>query len=104
MSAPVEDRLRPVLDVLTFPADWWEIVTVAEEYGADLRSRIALRALTRRTYFSREMILREIAEMGHDTRSPVEESVRTHRVPPRTTRSRGRGPAAAPARHREFRR
>jgi hypothetical protein len=101
MSAPLEDRLPPVLDALTFPAEWWEIVTVAEEYGADLRSRVALRALTRRTYFSREMILREVAEMGRAASSPVEESRRSHRIPPRAPRSRISGPGPVPTRRHE---
>jgi hypothetical protein len=101
MSAPFEDRLHPVLDALTFPAEWWEIVTAAEEYGADLRTRVALRALTRRTYFTREMILREIAETGRAPSSPVEESRRSHRIPPRATRSRSSGPAPVPTRHHE---
>ncbi|HEY2224775.1 hypothetical protein [Actinomycetospora sp.] len=71
MRAPLDERLSPVLDALDFPAARWEIITVAEEYGADLRTRTALRALTRQTYFSRGMLLREIAENGSPSPRPV---------------------------------
>jgi hypothetical protein len=90
VSASLDHHLSPVLDALTFPVHRWQIVTAAEEYGADLRTRTALRKLTQSAYFTREMLLREIAASGGTPRNPLEATARPPRVAPRITSSRGR--------------
>lgn len=102
MIASLEGHLAPVLDSLTFPANRWEIVMTAESYGADLRTRAALRGLTRKVYFSREMLLREIAAHGGTSECPVEATARPPRVPPRARRPRGHA-LVPPSPHRSDR-
>lgn len=73
MSSPSDHHhLSPVLSAVRFPVHRWELVVAAETYGADLRTRTVLRRLTRTTYVSREMLLRELAAItgaaGHTER------------------------------------
>ena len=46
------DRLRYVLDGLTFPVDRWELIARAEHYGADAATLHDLRDLPPRRYGS----------------------------------------------------
>lgn len=52
MSRSVDQRVRQVLRGLHFPAEKWQIVTQAEIYGADARTRDQLYQLPMREYRS----------------------------------------------------
>ncbi|HZM67122.1 MAG TPA: DUF2795 domain-containing protein [Nakamurella sp.] len=55
------DRLRYVLDGLSFPVDRWELVARAEHYGADATTLHELRALSERRYRSLTDVINAIA-------------------------------------------
>jgi hypothetical protein len=52
MSGSVDQRVRQVLHGLRFPAEKWQIVTQAEIYGADAKTRDQLYQLPMRKYRS----------------------------------------------------
>jgi Protein of unknown function (DUF2795) len=52
MSGSVDQRVRQVLHGLRFPAEKWQIVTQAEIYGADAKTRDQLYQLPMREYRS----------------------------------------------------
>ena len=56
------DRLRYVLDGLSFPVDRWELIARAEHYGADATTLHELRALPARRYWSLTDVINAIAE------------------------------------------
>ena len=55
------DRLRYVLDGLSFPVDRWELVALAERYGADATTLHELRALSEQRYRSLTDVINAIA-------------------------------------------
>jgi len=55
------DRLRFVLDGLSFPVDRWELIARAEHYGADATTLHELRTLSERRYFSLTDVINAIA-------------------------------------------
>ena len=59
------DRLRYVLDGLTFPVDRWELIARAEHYGADAATLHDLRALPPRRYGSLTDVVTAITDGGH---------------------------------------
>lgn len=56
MSDAVQ-RLRQVLAEQRFPAERWELISGAEHYGADARSRAELQSLPARRYASLAEVL-----------------------------------------------
>ena len=61
----ISDRLRYVLDGLSFPVDRWELIARAEHYGADGTTLNQLRALSERRYWSLTDVINAIADDGH---------------------------------------
>ena len=61
----ISDRLRYVLDGLSFPVDRWELIARAEHYGADATTLHQLRALSERRYWSLTDVINAIADDGH---------------------------------------
>jgi hypothetical protein len=61
----VSDRLRYVLDGLSFPVDRWELVARAEHYGADATTLHELRALSERRYGSLTDVINAITGTRH---------------------------------------
>ena len=59
------DRLRYVLDGLTFPVDRWELIARAEHYGADAASLHDLHALPPRRYGSLTDVINAITDGRH---------------------------------------
>ncbi|NMO91640.1 DUF2795 domain-containing protein [Actinomycetospora sp. TBRC 11914] len=87
MSSPLREYLTPFLDLVDFPAARWEIVTAAEQYGADLRTRTALRMLSCVSYASRQQVVRELVEnLGALRGTAVEQNARPPRARPRPHR------------------
>ena len=61
----ISDRLRYVLDGLSFPVDRWELIARAEHYGADATTLHQLRALSERRYWSLTDVINAIADDRH---------------------------------------
>ena len=61
----VSDRLRYVLDGLSFPVDRWELVARAEHYGADATTLHELRTLSERRCGSLTDVINAIAGTRH---------------------------------------
>ena len=59
------DRLRYVLDGVTFPVDRWELIARAEHYGADAATLHDLRALPPRRYRSLTDVTDTITDGRH---------------------------------------
>jgi hypothetical protein len=75
--------MAPFLDLVDFPAARWELLTAAEQYGADLRTRTALRTLSCGSYAHRQAVERELAQnIGAMGSLAVEQ----HARPPRARR------------------
>jgi hypothetical protein len=78
VSETIREYLAPFLDLVDFPAARWELLTAAEQYGADLRTRTALRTLSCGSYAHRQAVERELAQnMGS---LAVEQRARPPRV------------------------
>lgn len=89
VSDTLPEFLTPFLDLVDFPAARWELLIAAEQYGADLRTRTALRALSCGSYAHPQAVARELAQNLRTMRGPAGEHV------VRVLRSHDRG---APAR------
>ena len=59
------DRLGYVLDRVSFPVERWELIALAEHYGADATTLHDLRALSDGRYASPTEVLNAIAEKRH---------------------------------------
>jgi hypothetical protein len=64
MTDPSE-RLRYVLDGLTFPVDRWELIARAEHYGADAATLHDLQALPSQRYGSLTDVITAITDGHH---------------------------------------
>ena len=58
----IANRLRYVLDGVSFPVDRWELISLAEHYGADATTLHDLRALPEGRYASLTEVVNAIAE------------------------------------------
>ena len=63
--ADASDRLRYVLDWLSFPVDRWELVARAEHYGADATTLRELWSLAEGRYGSLTDVINAIAGTRH---------------------------------------
>ena len=59
------DRLGYVLDGVSFPVERWELIALAEHYGADATTLHDLRALSDGRYASLTEVVNAIAEKRH---------------------------------------
>ena len=62
-----EQAVRQVLRGLNFPAERWQVITQAELYGADERTREQLHALPQRRYRSTSDVTTALALTGQST-------------------------------------
>lgn len=81
------ERLRGVLRDLAFPAARWQLVTHAESYGADGRTRRELAALPAASYASLGDVLAAVARAGvNGPRVPFDQQAAGIRHPARPRR------------------